>query len=181
MAAVKKPKVEFLGKSTKNISANCSGDNTMIPYVTWKDFYSVGDPSIDAQHKQIIGAINDLYEAMQKRTDRAVLKPILDRLLQYTLAHFEHEEQVMRENEYPDFVQHKALHDRIRKKTSDLREHAGLVTGHELLHFLKEWWVGHIQSLDKKYTPYLEQSASHLNVGTTSVESASAVAANRPT
>jgi hemerythrin-like metal-binding protein len=131
----------------------------MIPYVTWKDFYSVGDPSIDAQHKQIIGAINELYEAMQLGKDRAVLEPILDRLLQYTLAHFEHEEQVMQEHEYPDFAPHKALHDRIRQKTIDLREHAHLVTGHDLLRFLKDWWVGHIQGCDKKYTPYLEVPA----------------------
>jgi len=133
----------------------------MIPYVTWKDFYSVGDPSIDAQHKQIIGAINELYEAMQKGKDRAVLKPILDRLLQYTLAHFEHEEQVMQEHEYPDFTQHKALHGMIRQKTMDLCEHAYLVTGHDLLRFLKDWWVGHIQGQDKKYSPYLELSGSH--------------------
>lgn len=153
----------------------------MIPYVTWKDFYSVGEPSLDAQHRQIFGAINELHEAMQKGKDHAVLKPILDRLLQYTLAHFEHEEQVMREHEYPDFAQHKALHDRIRRRTSDLREHACLVTGRELLYFLKEWWVGHIQGLDKKYMPFLEVSASHLGIGTTSVEGASAIEANRPT
>ena len=129
------------------------GDSTMIPYVTWKDFYSVGDPSIDAQHKQILDTINELYEAMQKGKDRAVLKPILDRLLQYTLAHFQLEEQVMQEHEYPDFAQHTALHDRIRQKTRDLQEHAYLVTGHDLLRFLKDWWVGHIQGCDKKYTP----------------------------
>jgi hemerythrin-like metal-binding protein len=131
-------------------------DKPMIPYVTWKDFYSVGDPSIDAQHKQILGTINELYEAMLIGKDRAVLKPLLDRLLQYTLAHFEHEEQVMQEHEYPDFAQHKALHDKIRKKTVELREHAYLVTGQDLLRFLKEWWVGHIQGQDKNYSPYLE-------------------------
>jgi hemerythrin-like metal-binding protein len=131
-------------------------DKPMIPYVTWKDFYSVGDPSIDAQHKQILETINELYEAMQKGKDRAVLKPILDRLLQYTLAHFKHEEQVMLEHEYPNSAQHKALHDKIRQKTTDLREQAYLVTGQDLLRFLKEWWVGHIQGQDKNYSPYLE-------------------------
>ena len=131
----------------------------MIPYVTWKDFYSVGEPSLDAEHRQIISVINELYEAMQQGQDRAVLKPITDRLLQYTLAHFKHEEQVMQEHEYPDFTQHIALHDKIRQKTIDLREHVSLVTGHDLLRFLKDWWVGHIQGCDKKYSPYLEVTA----------------------
>jgi hemerythrin len=133
----------------------------MIPYVTWNDYYSVGDPLLDAQHKQIIGIINELYDAMQKGKDRVALKPISDRLLQYTLAHFTHEEQVMQEHEYPDRVQHTALHDKIRQRTRDLRESAHLVTGHDMLRFLKEWWVGHIQGLDKKYTPYLELAGSH--------------------
>jgi hemerythrin len=136
-------------------------ETTMIPYVTWNDYYSVGDPLLDAQHKQIIGIINELYDAMQKGKDRVALKPIADRLLQYTLAHFTHEEQVMQEHEYPDRVQHTALHDKIRQRTRDLQEHAHLVTGHDMLRFLKEWWVGHIQGLDKKYTPYLELAGSH--------------------
>ncbi len=131
----------------------------MIPYVIWKDFYSVGDPSIDAQHRQILDAINELYEAMRQGEDRMALKPITDRLIQYTLAHFEREEHVMQEHAYPDFVPHKALHDKIRQNTIDLRKHLGLVTGHDLLHFLKDWWVGHIQGCDKKYTPYLEVPA----------------------
>jgi hemerythrin len=133
----------------------------MIPYVTWKGFYSVGDASLDAQHKQIIGVINELYEAMQQGKDRLVLKPITDRLLQYTLAHFKHEEQLMQGREYPDFAEHKALHDTIRQKTGDLREHAYLVTGQELLRFLKDWWISHIQGQDKRYAPYLELSSGH--------------------
>jgi hemerythrin len=127
----------------------------MTDYVTWKEFYSVGNPSIDVEHKQVIGIINDLHEAMGEGKDQALVKPILDRLLKHTLAHFEHEEHVMQDNEYPDFAQHKALHDEIRQKTIALHEHADLVTGRDLLQFLKDWWLGHIQNQDRKYTPYL--------------------------
>jgi hemerythrin-like metal-binding protein len=133
----------------------------MIPYVAWKDFYSVGDPFLDAQHKQVLAVINELYDAMQQHKDRAVLKPILCRLLEYTLAHFKHEEQLMYEHGYPDFAPHKAAHDRIRQRTRDLLENVDVVTARDLLHFLKEWWVGHIQGLDKKYKPYLELASSH--------------------
>jgi hemerythrin len=131
-----------------------------LPYVTWKDFYSVGDRSLDAQHKQVIGVINELYEAMQQGRDRAVLNPILDKLLQYTMAHFKYEEQVLQEHNYPDLARHKAFHDQIRQKTRDLREHADLATGHDVLRFLKDWWGGHIQGVDKKYMPYLQVSSS---------------------
>jgi len=127
----------------------------MIPYVVWRDFYAVGDPSLDAQHKQILATINELYEAMQEGKDRAALTCILDALVQYTLVHFEHEEQLMQEHGYPDVAQHATLHEKLRERTIDWRRRAHLATGHDVLQFLKEWWVGHIQGVDKKYTPYL--------------------------
>jgi hemerythrin len=62
--------------------------------------------------------------------------------------------------EYPDLIEHRALHDKMRQKTLDLQANVDFVTGHNLLAFLKEWWVGHIQTEDKKYAPYLEASVS---------------------
>jgi hemerythrin-like metal-binding protein len=133
---------------------------TMTAPIKWKDYYSVGVPSIDAQHKQIIGVINELYEAMQNESAQKVIKPILDRLVKYTFKHFKYEEEALQASGYPDFSRHKALHDKIREETIALQEHADLVTDNNLLHFLKEWWMGHIQSEDKKYKPYLELSVS---------------------
>ena len=63
--------------------------------IAWKDYYSVGDESLDAQHKQLLGIINELYGAIEQGADRLAVRPILDRLLQYTLTHFKHEEEVM--------------------------------------------------------------------------------------
>ena len=128
--------------------------------IAWKDFYSVGDPSLDAQHQQLIGIINELYDAMEKKSTQQVIKPILDRLVKYTFEHFKREEEAMEAVEYPDLIPHKAKHDKIRQKTLDLKDNADFVTGQNLLAFLKEWWVGHIQSEDKKYAPYLEALGS---------------------
>jgi hemerythrin len=128
--------------------------------ISWKEFYSVGNPSLDAQHQQIIGVINELYDAMEKKSTQQVIKPILDSLVKYTFEHFKREEEAMVSVEYPDFTEHKALHDKIRQKTLDLKDNADFVTGQNLLAFLKEWWVGHIQTEDKKYAPFLEASVS---------------------
>jgi hemerythrin-like metal-binding protein len=126
--------------------------------IIWKNFYSVGDASLDAQHKQIVRSINELYEAMTKKSSQQAIKPILDRLVKYTFEHFKHEEQAMEAAEFPDLIEHRAMHDKIRQKTLVLQQNADFLTGHNLLAFLKEWWVGHIQTIDKKYAPYLEAS-----------------------
>ena len=129
----------------------------MGSYIVWKSFYGVGDAILDSQHKQILAIISDLYTAIGEGRDQALLKPLLDRLHEYTISHFDYEEQVMQDHAYAAFAEHKTLHDWLRRRTVELRAHMNLVTGPDLLHFLKEWWVGHIQSQDKQYAPYLKK------------------------
>lgn len=131
----------------------------MRSYVTWKDYYSVGDETLDTQHQQILDIINDLYDAMQQGVDYEAVARLLDRLVQYTVNHFHCEEECLLAHNYPELTQHKVLHDAMRQRTMGLREHAGLVTGRDLLVFLKEWWCNHIQEEDKKYAPYLKAMA----------------------
>ena len=131
----------------------------MAEYVAWKPFYSVGEPTIDAQHKQIIGMINELYTAVVAHKTDVDLKSIMDRLMQYTSRHFQHEEQLMRDWGFPELASHLLLHEQLRRRTLDLRNHLTLVTAQDLLAFLKDWWCNHIQDEDKAYTPYLEAMA----------------------
>jgi hemerythrin-like metal-binding protein len=125
------------------------------PYIAWKAEYSVGEPSLDAQHRQIIEFINELHVSMQRGVAHQAIRPFLDQLVQYTVNHFQAEEKLMAARQYPDFVPHQALHEKMRQRTMALRNNANLVTGRDLLVFLKEWWCNHIQEQDKKYTPYL--------------------------
>lgn len=129
-------------------------------YIAWKDYYGVGDESLDAQHKQILAIINELHDAMHAGVDHRAITPSLDRLVQYTINHFRQEEERLLANRYPDFAQHKALHDKMRQKTLAWRENANLITGRDLLFFLKEWWCNHIQEEDKKYAPYLKAAVA---------------------
>jgi hemerythrin len=128
----------------------------MAAYVAWKPFYSVDDPSLDAQHKQIIEMINELYAAVEQAENRPAPKRLLKRLRQYTMAHFEAEEEVMQRLDYPGLAEHKALHDRLRRRTADLEAHPDAITGRDVLQFMKEWWLEHIQGEDKKYAPYVK-------------------------
>ena len=131
----------------------------MAAYVVWKPFYSVGDPSLDAEHKQILGILDDLYVATEQAPNHPVSTVLWRRLLQYTMTHFNHEERVMREHDYPGLSEHVTLHARLRQRTADLETHADLVTSRDLMRFVKEWWLEHIQAEDKKYAPYLTASA----------------------
>jgi len=128
--------------------------------ITWKDYYSVNNPQLDAEHKQIIGLINDFYAAMRQDRENHAAREVLERLIKYTLTHFEHEEEIQERAGYPDVEAHKAAHARLRRQTTDLRDNLSLVTGSDVLYFLKQWWLNHIQGEDKKYSPYLSVPAA---------------------
>jgi len=129
-------------------------------HIAWKDYYSVGDSTIDAQHRQIIAMINELYDAMSRNIDFTVVKPLLGRLRRYTMEHFDYEETVRAAHSYPELVQHKILHDKMRQRTIDYYDNANLLTGRDMLVFLKEWWSNHIQNQDQKYAPFLVTAVS---------------------
>ncbi len=127
----------------------------MATYIQWKDCYSVGDTAMDAEHRQIINNVNELYEAMQGPYDAAVTRQILDRMANYVRNHFDHEEKLLSDANYPDLAFQKAQHDHMRRKVMSLRENLSLVTARDILVFLKDWWVEHIQQEDKKYAAYV--------------------------
>ena len=67
----------------------------MTEFITWTPYFSVGDESLDADHKTIVGLINRLHAALAGKRTAADLRQIADELIRYTVTHFQHEEQVM--------------------------------------------------------------------------------------
>jgi hemerythrin-like metal-binding protein len=129
----------------------------MAAYVTWKECYSVNDPSLDAEHRQIIEHIDRLYWPMQGTMPGLAAERLLDNLIRYTRSHFDHEEERLKEIAFVEFKAHKALHDDMMRRIIDLRTRLTSLTACELLGFLKDWWLAHIQGEDKKYAVYLER------------------------
>lgn len=128
----------------------------------WNSKYSVGIGSIDAQHQTLFAIADELSNAMSAGKGQAVLRKILDRLLQYTASHFAHEERLMRLHNYPDLAKHKAEHEALTKRVQTFSDE--LKTGRatitiQVMIFLKDWLTKHIQQSDQAYAPYLIEKA----------------------
>ena len=124
------------------------------PYITWKDFYSVGCKELDHQHRLLLGIVNDLYEAVISNADQQAVRAILDRLVDYTAIHFSREEELMEEHRFPSLEAHKILHNSLKTKTLQLRHNWTTAGRTEVLKYLKSWWLNHICQCDKEYTPF---------------------------
>jgi len=128
----------------------------------WKQEYSVGIGTIDAQHQNLFATARELFAAMGSGQGKTVTGRILDRLIQYTAHHFAHEERLMQQHNYPDFATHKAEHDALTQKVVAFQADfaAGKVAlSVQLMQFLKGWLEHHIKESDQAYSPYLKSRA----------------------
>lgn len=132
--------------------------------ITWKDAYCVGVGEIDAQHKQLVGMINDLHEAMIDGRGRAAVEGTLEKLIAYTRVHFAAEERLMQTHGYPGYEEHKAKHDTMTAKVTELQQK--YEAGHmaitiEVSNFLQGWLDKHILGTDMLYAKHLQERGLH--------------------
>lgn len=130
-----------------------------MPLLTWTEKLSVGVGMLDEDHKRLVGMVNELFDAMQAGKGRDVLGRILDGLVQYTKIHFAHEESFFARTAYPAAAAHKQEHDALTQQVVEVqRKYAAggdAALSLEVLQFLKNWLVKHIQGSDQKYRPHL--------------------------
>ncbi len=128
--------------------------------LTWKEEYSVHIAAIDEQHKQLVGMINMLHDAMSEGKGKAVLDRLLGKLVAYTQNHFAAEEGLMRHHGYPGYEEHKAKHDRMTARVLTLQKTslAGKASiSFDVADFLQDWLKKHILGTDKKYCTFLSE------------------------
>ena len=119
----------------------------------WSDKLSVGDPGIDDEHKTLLELVEKLRNATRSGQGRDEVGQVLDELVSYTVAHFAHEENYMREIDYPDYPQHKAEHERLLAQVRDLQERfrlGSITITVSVSNFLSDWLFYHIAWQDKK-------------------------------
>ena len=126
----------------------------------WSNDLSVNVAELDAQHRQLIGMINNLNEAMKQRKGKEALEKTLADLFVYAQKHFATEEGYFTRFAYPQAMAHKAKHSAFVEKVYDFKEEyeAGkLSLTLDVMNFLKDWLKGHIQGEDKKYGPFFNE------------------------
>lgn len=124
----------------------------------WSDTYSVKIGIIDMQHKNLVGMVNDLHQAMVAGHGKEQLGKILAGLVKYTQVHFKTEESLMESHKYPEYNQHKTEHEKLTRTVLDFqakfqKSEVGLTI--EVMQFLKDWLAKHIMASDQRYSPFL--------------------------
>lgn len=124
----------------------------------WDEKLSVNIPSIDRQHQKLISLVNQLHDAMKKGKGKEALNYILEELISYTDYHFKTEEKYFDQYGYAETERHKNEHNSFVKKVNEFNERFSqnnAIISLEVLTFLKNWVLQHIQKEDKKYSSFL--------------------------
>ena len=129
--------------------------------IEWNDSLKLGIPSIDKDHQTLVRMPNDLADAVAQSRSQAVLEKVLGGLVNYTKTHFAREEKFFAQHGYPQEAAHKREHAALTEKAlavqTKLKNGNATVLGMEVLAFLKDWLVNHIQGSDAKYAPFLRE------------------------
>jgi hemerythrin-like metal-binding protein len=141
-------------KAIKNpveiIRRNAGADKSNIK---WIEEYSVGNKEMDEQHKVLFTMVNDFLH--QDSKEAAIL--LFQDLTSYIDLHFEAEENLLRQINYPETERHIKSHGELREKFQLLQEKLddyNAEVHNKIAMFLYTWLTQHILKSDMEYTSY---------------------------
>ena len=139
-----------------------------MPNIVWSSQLVIGNPKIDSEHKELIRIANALLRALNEGRNKNDFSKVLHELREYTVSHFNNEEEFMRSIKYPGLNAHVDEHTELKRKVKDFQRDLFLgqdVDRARLREMLKEWLVGHILECDLKIKNYLTLQAQSQESG----------------
>ncbi|WP_028829579.1 bacteriohemerythrin [Proteocatella sphenisci] len=129
----------------------------------WKDSLTTGNTTIDSQHKELVNAANELLEACSQGKGREEIVRTGKFLLGYTKKHFGDEERLQLKSKYPDYDNHKKLHEILVKEVNNLvsdLESQGptVVLVGKINNLISGWVFDHISREDIKVATHIKNS-----------------------
>lgn len=127
--------------------------------IKWDNAWSLGDYTIDTQHKKLLGLLNRLIISKED-----VLVPALEILSEYAATHFLDEEYIMATHDYSLLKEHKKEHRSFISHILDLSFEVIDCEGGDvdlqilkdkLLKFITTWFIRHVTGSDKNFIMWM--------------------------
>ena len=130
----------------------------------WRDSYSCKVRQIDEQHKQLFKLGEDLNKIISNKDGEDhydEIMSVLKELKDYTIYHFNFEEELLKIYNYPNLPAHKEEHRAFIEKimeleTEDVDSEQRKVTM-DILVFIANWIENHIVKIDMQYSGFLNE------------------------
>ena len=128
--------------------------------LSWSPQYSIGNDVIDTEHEELFRLVNAFHDHWQEKRDAQSIAVLLNQLIAYAEMHFQHEEIIMRDAEFPKLAEHQRIHEAMVETIFKLRQsfeeqHNHLETN--TMRFIKSWLVEHIIQNDYLFRDFLSR------------------------
>lgn len=128
----------------------------------WKKEYSVGNVTIDKQHKYLFLLVNTLYEAMTQGKSSEIIGKTLEELVEYTVIHFKDEEALFIDTDYPNTEEHLKIHKDFTEQVNNFYSEykkGNVNVRLEVIKMLSNWLSEHIEKMDKATAPFIQSTS----------------------
>ena len=129
----------------------------------WNPEWDTGIALIDQQHRILLGQIDALMTAIHENDADRLMPGLLAFLAEYVDQHFLMEDEKMAATGYVGLVGHRAIHDDMRRQVASLVERFvadSEALNEEVLDFLMDWLIKHINGEDRRLARHLHQWAA---------------------
>lgn len=123
-----------------------------------------GNSLIDSEHRQLIEAINNLLTACSSGKGRQELTNTMKFLQDYTVKHFNDEEKLQIQYQYPDYANHKRYHEEFKKVVAGIctrlnSEGPTVAMVGEVNSAIAGWLINHIKREDVKVANHIKNKS----------------------
>jgi hemerythrin len=122
--------------------------------IHWSPALSTGLDWQDEEHKQLVGKIGELLDAMERNDAPSVIDDLLIFLQEYGELHFAHEEKALDETAEPHTIEHKADHRKFSQHLQEMvalykRQGASSYVVMQMQRWLRDFLLNHLGKVDK--------------------------------
>jgi hemerythrin len=124
----------------------------------WSKTHEVFLPEIDGEHRTLFRLTEDYQQAILTKENQEHVDAALRYLLAACEEHFQHEERMMAETQYPSMQWHKQQHDTVRKRCAEILDRIAAGDSkapHELVRFVANWLKDHTAVADRMMGAHL--------------------------
>jgi hemerythrin len=126
----------------------------------WNESLSIGVAKIDSQHRKLIGMVQQLENALDGSNTLKEMGRTLKSMVDYTNYHFKDEEDLMAQINFQGYDEHVKQHAQLIEDVRSILlaiRGGKAFTAQNLIKFLTDWVLDHIEKEDKKIGAEIER------------------------
>jgi len=132
--------------------------------IAWDDSFLTGNALVDMQRQKAFERLSDLVRLCEDGSETENLYDTIMFLVNQTIRHLAAEEALMTEYDYPDFENHKQMHENYRATVGELEQRFKMNRSSEELSkdvnkTIVRWLATHIRQEDIKICEYIRSAS----------------------